>query len=464
LATAFGLTLGNQLVSFDTADPEDTLVGPVAISGLVAGETVVGIDFRPATGTLFAVTNASRVYSIDVNTRVATQAGTTAFTPAGSGTIFAVDFNPIPDRIRFVTDAAQNLRLNPANGAATADTNLAYAAGDVAAGATPRIVAVAYDRNFTGTSAVSLYGIDASRNTLVLIGSANGSPNSPNGGQLTTVGSLGVDAGDLTGFDIGPDGAAYATITESGEDTTSLFRINLQTGAASQVDEIGDDDLFVRDIAVVTPNGQRNLDFIRQVYVDLLGRTIDTGGQNTWLTSLNAGATRTQVVAAIQTSTEYRTRELNQLYQALLGRPIDGSGLNTWLGLLASGGTLEQVAVAVLSSPEFFQASGSTNAGFLSQFYQVVLGRPIDGSGMTTWTNALNAGASRAAVSQAILDSAEANQRLVQMDYAEFLRRTADPTGLSGFTGALNDGATNDAVVAAMLGSDEYFSRVPFSA
>ena len=74
-----------------------------------AGETVVGIDFRPNTGQLFGVGSTSRVYVINVVTGAATLVGAGAFTPVLSGMHFGVDFNPTADRIRCVGDAGHSL-------------------------------------------------------------------------------------------------------------------------------------------------------------------------------------------------------------------------------------------------------------------------------------------------------------------------------------------------------------------
>ena len=48
------LTSDNRLITFDSAAPA-TSTETVTITGVASGETLVGIDYRPATGTLFAV-------------------------------------------------------------------------------------------------------------------------------------------------------------------------------------------------------------------------------------------------------------------------------------------------------------------------------------------------------------------------------------------------------------------------
>jgi uncharacterized protein (TIGR03437 family) len=237
--TIFAVNANNQLLSFNSGTPGTPTVR--GLTGLAGGETIVGMDFRPATGQLFAVTSASRVYTINTQTgAVSPVSGAPLSTPL-NGTAFGFDFNPTVDRIRVVSGAAQNLRLNPNNGGiAGTDTALVYATGDPNAGATPNIVGSAYTANVAGATTTTIFGIDATTNTLVLQGSPGGTPNSPNGGQLTTVGALGVDTNDQVGFDIAPQtGAAFASLTPTGTMMSGLFAINTTTGAATLIGNIG---------------------------------------------------------------------------------------------------------------------------------------------------------------------------------------------------------------------------------
>ena len=251
----FAVTAGNRLVSFNSGAP-GVINSSRAISGLGSGENLVGIDFRPATGQLFALSNASRVYTINTMNGVATPVGASPLNPALSGVSFGVDFNPVPDRIRVISDADQNLRLNPNNGAvAGVDGALAFAAGDANAGRNPNVVGAAYTNSFLGATTTTLYGIDSSLNALVTQGSIGGAPVSPNTGQLFTVGSLGVDPNDLVGFDISSaSGAAFASFNMPGGQATQFYAINLTTGAAALIGAIGGD--IIRDIAIEvrTPN------------------------------------------------------------------------------------------------------------------------------------------------------------------------------------------------------------------
>src|SRR5262249_25655503 len=156
-----GLTSTGNLVTFDSATP-GTISTTVAITGLQAGETLLGIDRRPANGLLHGLGSTSRIYTINTTTGVATSVGASPFAPALTGTAFGFDFNPVPDRIRVASTDTTNFRLNPNDGTlAGTDTLLAYAAGDSGAGITPRVVGSAYTNNFNGAAVTTLFGIDS---------------------------------------------------------------------------------------------------------------------------------------------------------------------------------------------------------------------------------------------------------------------------------------------------------------
>jgi Domain of unknown function (DUF4394)/PEP-CTERM motif len=234
-----GITTTGNLVTFDSAAP-GTILGTVGVTGLQTGETLLGIDRRPANELLYGMGSSSRLYVINTTTGVATQVGSAgAFTL--SGTAFGFDFNPTVDRIRVTSDSGQNLRLNPNAGTlAGTDTNLAFAPGDPNAAATPRVVGAAYTNNFSGAATTTLYNIDSNLDILTTQGSPGGSPISPSSGQLFSVGALGSNTSDLVGFDIsGLTGIAYASMTAPGGNASQLFTINLNTGAATLVGTIG---------------------------------------------------------------------------------------------------------------------------------------------------------------------------------------------------------------------------------
>jgi hypothetical protein len=221
----YAVTQDNQLVTFQS-DNVTNITPTHAITGLPGGESIVGLDVRPANGQLYALGKTSRLYVINPRTGAARQVGATPFIPALAGTGFGFDFNPTVDRIRVTSDAEQNLRLNPDDGTvAGVDTNLAYAPGDPGAGTNPSVTASAYTNNFAGATSTTLYDIDNARHTLVI-------QNPPNNGTLTTVGALGT-TDPAAALDIGDGNVAYAVFTGK-QNVQSLERIDLSTGKASQ--------------------------------------------------------------------------------------------------------------------------------------------------------------------------------------------------------------------------------------
>src|SRR5258706_2081758 len=241
-----GLTNANVLVRFDSATP-GTLQSSVSVTGLTAGDALVAIDARPTTGLLYGlgVNGASaHLYTIDATTAAATPLGGTITLPLSGGvvgaeTVFGFDFNPTVDRIRVVASNRDNFRLSPNTGVvAGADT--ALTAGAVIAGA-------AYDRNTVGASKATLYAIDSATDQLVRIGGVDGNP-SPNGGVVTAVGPLGVGTTSDVGFDISPTGTAFASLSSAS--ASSLYTINLGSGAATLVGSIGPSPTLLLDVAV----------------------------------------------------------------------------------------------------------------------------------------------------------------------------------------------------------------------
>lgn len=216
---AYAITTNNELFRFNPITGTSTTS---AITGTATGEAIVGLDFRPATGQLYGVTNQSRIVSINTASGAVAVVGT-GFTPAISGTSFGFDFNPTVDRIRLVSNTGQNLRLHPDLGTVAAtDINLNPG--------TPSITGAAYTNSFAGATTTALYVIDSQTNMLYM-------QNPPNAGTLVPVGALGIDIDADSGFDIGASsGTAFSLLKVGG--TTSVYSINLTTGAATKIKDI----------------------------------------------------------------------------------------------------------------------------------------------------------------------------------------------------------------------------------
>ncbi|HEX8350137.1 MAG TPA: DUF4394 domain-containing protein [Hymenobacter sp.] len=214
-SVAYGIGFNNTFLTFNLDLPLSA-VGK-AITGLQAGERIVGIDFRPANSQLYAVSSGSRIYTLNASSGAATLVASLG-TPL-AGTSFGVDFNPVADRIRIISNTGQNLRVNPADGVTVVDSPLNPG--------TPSVTAAAYTNSFAGTTSTTLYDIDSNTDKLYI-------QNPPNNGTLVEVGNLGVNVEAANGFDIGgTSGMAYGVFTSG--TAASLYRIDLNTGAATRL-------------------------------------------------------------------------------------------------------------------------------------------------------------------------------------------------------------------------------------
>jgi uncharacterized protein DUF4394/Calx-beta domain-containing protein len=257
---------GSNLVRFrlDTPGTSTTVV----ITGIVAGETLVGIDGRPATGQLYglginATANTGTLYRIDPQNGAATMIGTAsqiAFVdavgnpvdfpdPATAG--YGFDFNPTVDRVRVTTGTGLNFRVNPITGAAvdgdagTVGINPDIPINGLPGGSTG-VAAAAYTNNYAGTTTTTLYTIDPTSDRLFIQNPANAGTQTH--GLPLTLNSAPLDATGLNGFDIPPgasvatsgtpaSGNAYAVLTVGG--VPGLYRIDLASGAATPLGTVG---------------------------------------------------------------------------------------------------------------------------------------------------------------------------------------------------------------------------------
>ena len=246
---AVAVTVSNKLLKFNAGRP-DRILTTLNITGLQAGETLLGIDYRVAKEQLYALGSSGRLYIINEDTAVASVVGM-PFSVKLDGTQFGFDFNPTVDRIRVVSNTGQNLRLHPDTGAVVdsnptlegvqTDGKLTYAAGDVNFGKSPTTVGAAYSYNKADTKITTNFALDAAAGTLVTQGSREGvmPAVSPNTGQLFTIGSLGMTFNSAA-FDIQAlSDVAFAALNSDGTSASRWVVIDLKTGAAKSLGTVG---------------------------------------------------------------------------------------------------------------------------------------------------------------------------------------------------------------------------------
>lgn len=229
-SSSSGPSAGQKLVRFDSASPGTVTV--ISAANFVTSsptQVVRSIDFRPATGQLYAISTdvldptLGQIYTVNLATGILTAVGTGFSLGNNQSVVVEMEFDPTTDTIRVLTGASKrsgqnnNFRVSPVTGARIAiDPNL-----DPASAANPNeqdngVAAAAYSNNTAGAAQTTLYGWDwTGFDTLDTIGGINGSQ-SPNSGIMAIVSlpatGLTSPSGEGLGMDISPNtGTLFVT-------------------------------------------------------------------------------------------------------------------------------------------------------------------------------------------------------------------------------------------------------------
>ena len=230
---------GNRLVNF-AASTASNAATPVAITGLLGNDTVIGIDrntngiywafARAAAAPGGAPNGAAAIYVINPLTGAASGRQAVTFTAPvtlDSSTSVSVDFNPTSNLMRVVTFLGQSLAINTGTAAATENPNAGFGTA-----------AVAYGNNVAGATTTTLFRINndgASATTDLL------STIAITTGATTPRGPIGLDLVEVQAFDIAgaADVNALAALRTSGAGAHTLYRINLTNGTATLFNATG---------------------------------------------------------------------------------------------------------------------------------------------------------------------------------------------------------------------------------
>jgi Domain of unknown function (DUF4394) len=207
----------------------------------VAGK-VLGIDVRPTDNMLYAVGADGGIYTVDLKTGKATMKSKLEKN-VDAKTMVTVDFNPVADRLRLMSNDGTSLRVNVDDGKVTTDGSHKFAETDMHKGEKPNVVAGAYSNSVKGTKETALYNIDGTVGALV-----KQAP--PNDGILNTIGKLGVKVNGSLAFDIASDGNGGNTgwLLAGG----TLYTVDTMTGAAKPFGRVSGLDGRIGDIAILS--------------------------------------------------------------------------------------------------------------------------------------------------------------------------------------------------------------------
>jgi Domain of unknown function (DUF4394) len=233
------VTSNGQVVQFHS-DSKPGLIAPHKVTGLAAGEGIVGLDRAPS-GELLGLTSAGRIVDVDAATGKATPKFAAAVTAAVDPKA-ALTFAVAPDgaSARIVT-AGRDVSINLTTGAATNGPGLAYAPGDRNAGvqATP-----ALDYAKDG----SLIGIAGAQGAFV-------KQTAPGAATLSTLAAAGIPTVEPLRATVASDGSVWVAANLSAKADQSkqsrVVRYDPATGTVTGQNGV----FFLRQLVAIADNG-----------------------------------------------------------------------------------------------------------------------------------------------------------------------------------------------------------------
>ncbi len=132
---------------------------------------------------------------------------------------------------------------------------------------------------------------------------------------------------------------------------------------------------------------------------------------------------------------------------------VNGTGYTFDVVATSAAGTGPTSARSAVVTP------GTQLEQYIERVYSDLFNRMPDPQGLATWMSALQSGTPRAAVSDAITNSAEYRARLIAGSYQRYLDRQPDAGGMATWLGVLNRGWTLSQMEAGFVGSPEYYAR-----
>ena len=220
------VTNTGRVVSFDRAT--GVVASSLQLTGFSAEDELIGADSRPSGGGIYIITRAGKVYATNPDRAAVVAISSLRPDPSDTtdpfsglaGELFGVNFNPVDNRLRIVSDAGQNLRADVDSGATVSDEPLNPGS--------PSVQAASYSNSFGAACRTQLYVIDASESRLML-------QDPPNSGALREIGELGVGRGSNgVRFEIvtSSDGRGDALALWPSAEGADLYDVDVRTGAA----------------------------------------------------------------------------------------------------------------------------------------------------------------------------------------------------------------------------------------
>jgi hypothetical protein len=206
------------------------------------------------------------------------------------------------------------------------------------------------------------------------------------------------------------------------------------------------------------------ISLIYSLYGDILLRTPDAGGVETWRNYLIGQGWPTLTVAnAILYSDEYYLQRIDAAYREVLGREPDPTGRADWLRRMQTRQvSVDEIRLNFTRSMEYYLRAGGNDAGFVGVLYQTMLKRPAAQGDIDYWVS-MSAAYGSGYVVNSIWNSYESGTIRLNVVYQNYLHRDVDSNGISSWVPLITTQG-DQAARSALVGSLEYLymARVRF--
>lgn len=197
---------------------------------------------------------------------------------------------------------------------------------------------------------------------------------------------------------------------------------------------------------------------VNALYQDILGRSPDPTGLATWSSYVMATGDTGPVSQGIVTSYERVYTFVQRQYRTALGREPDPTGTATWVDHMYRGMGVPELQVQVYASQEAVNVMGKGSMhSWVDGVYRGILGRSANGVERDFWVTRARTQGTHGVVREIVLSDESALRRLEEY-YQLMLGRSPDPSGIATYRPMMN--GQGDFVLPIEIGrSVEYFNR-----
>lgn len=203
--------------------------------------------------------------------------------------------------------------------------------------------------------------------------------------------------------------------------------------------------------------GQGSQGYVGALYSQLLHRSPDPDGANSWNTLLGNSGKREYLVQGIMSAPEYHQQLVQGWYQQYLHREADPAGLAFLTAQLQAGVRDEIVLGEILTSGEYLAASGGSAVDWVARLYQDMFQRTASAPELAYWTKLLAATNNNFTLAaQTFLHSDEYRLRVLNSYYTSLLGRSVDQDASQYWLNVLKAGVAEETILKNILTSSEY--------